>query len=88
MTEFIGLNPKCYSFNHIKQENMITNKKIKRLKKVIVKTEIKHDDYINTMKTNNQVKNNVIALRSFDPQIFTIKNEKLALNNFYDKTIE
>ena len=27
MTEFIGLNPKCYSFNHIKQGNMIKNKK-------------------------------------------------------------
>ncbi|MFM7980041.1 MAG: hypothetical protein ACKPKO_12065 [Candidatus Fonsibacter sp.] len=27
MTEFIGLNPTCYSFNHIKKENMITNKK-------------------------------------------------------------
>ncbi|MFM7983758.1 MAG: hypothetical protein ACKPKO_30985 [Candidatus Fonsibacter sp.] len=33
MTEFIGLNPTCYSFNHIKKENMITNKK--KLKRCI-----------------------------------------------------
>ena len=54
---------------------------------MVVKNEISHNDYINTMKTNNQVKKNVIALRSFDHQIYTIKNEKIALNSFYDKMI-
>ena len=45
MTEFIGLNPKCYSFNHIKKDNMITNKKkLKGVSKVVVNNEIKHDD--------------------------------------------
>ncbi|MFM7990514.1 MAG: hypothetical protein ACKPKO_65465 [Candidatus Fonsibacter sp.] len=54
---------------------------------MVVKNEISHNEYINTMKTNNQVKNNVISIRSFDHQIYTIKNEKIALNNFYDKMI-
>ena len=39
------------------------------------------------MTTNNQVKNNVIAIISFDHQIYTTKNEKIALNSFYDKMI-
>ncbi|MFM7978157.1 MAG: hypothetical protein ACKPKO_02480, partial [Candidatus Fonsibacter sp.] len=57
MPEFIGLNPKCYNFNHINEENMITyKKKLKGVSKVVVKNEIKHGDYINALKTNNQVK--------------------------------
>ncbi|MFM7983816.1 MAG: hypothetical protein ACKPKO_31275, partial [Candidatus Fonsibacter sp.] len=77
MTEFIGLNPKCYSFNHINNEKCSNKKKLKGISKVVVKNEISHNDYINTMKTNNQVKKNVVALRSFDHQIYTIKNEKI-----------
>ena len=64
---------------------MITNKKkLKGVSKVVVKHKIKHDDYINTMNTNKQVKKKVISIRSFDHQIYTIKNKKIALSSFYD----
>ncbi|MFM7986246.1 MAG: hypothetical protein ACKPKO_43730, partial [Candidatus Fonsibacter sp.] len=77
------MNPKFYSFNHIKNETCTTKKKLKGVSKVVVKNKIKHDDYINTMKTNNQANNNVIAIRSFDHQIYTINNEKNVSSNSF-----
>ena len=46
---------------------------------------IKRDDYINTMKTNEQMQNNVIAFRSNNHKIRTIRNYKIALSSFYYK---
>ena len=67
---------------------MIINKQnLKGVSNIVVKLDIKHDDYINSMSTNNQVKKNVIAIRSVDHQTYTIKHDKIGFNSFDNKMI-
>jgi len=85
ITDFIALNPKVYSINYIKK-NEITNKKtLKGISKTVVKNEITHDNYINVLKENTTIKKNVISIRSFSHQIYTYKQNKVALTSYYDK---
>ena len=88
MTEWIALNPKCYSFNYFKDvdNTIIKNKKTcKGVSKAIVKNEITYNDYLVTMKTNKPLKRNVVAIRSLKHQLYTIKTNKVALTSYYDK---
>ena len=90
MTEFIALNPKVYSINHQTlnefNEVKIKNKKtLKGVSKVVVKKEIKHDDYVNVIETNNALTKEVMSIRSFNHQLYTFKQQKIALTSFYDK---
>ena len=85
-TEFVALNPKCYSFNHLKKDTTIKHtKKSTGVSKSVVKHQITHDNYMDTMNKNEQVCRDVVSLRSKDHMIRTIKNAKSALNSFYDK---
>ena len=89
-TEFISLNPKVYSINHqtINEFNEIKVKKKKPLKevsKVVVKKEISHNDYVKTLQTNEIFKRDVTSIRSFNHQLYILKQSKIALTSFYDK---
>ena len=86
ITEFVALNPKCYSFNHLKKDDTLKNtKKAKGVSKNVVKYQITHDSYMDTMTNNEQLSRDVVSLRSNDHMIRTIKNPKIALSNFYNK---
>ena len=86
ITEFVALNPKCYSFKHLKKDDTLKNtKKATGVSKDVVNHQITHDNYMDTMKTNEQLRRAVVSLRSKDHMIRTIKNPKIALNSFYDK---
>jgi hypothetical protein len=91
MKEFIALNPKVYSVTHEKlneetQKIEIENKKtLKGVSKVVVKKEITHEAYVKVLEKDEKLKCYVTSLRSFNHQIYTVKSEKIALNNFYDK---
>jgi hypothetical protein len=86
MTEFIALNPKVYSIKHQQVDKTIKNKKtLKGVSKVVVKNEIKHGDYQDVLNTNKQISKKVMSIRSINQQIYTIKQNKIALTSFYDK---
>jgi hypothetical protein len=92
MTEFISLNPKVYSINHQTLDDAnkvkIKNKKtLKGVSKVVVKKEINHGHYVKVLETNEQEKRNVMTFRSYDHQVYTVKQPKIALTSFYDKMV-
>ena len=66
---------------------MKTNRKKTRkgVSKVVVKKEIKHGNYVTVIETNEIVKHEVVSIRSFNHQLYTFKQQQLALTLFYDK---
>ena len=89
--EFTALNPKVYSIIHEhfdKDENKIieTNtKKLKGVSKAVVKNQITHQDYVDVWKTNKSISKEVIGIRSLNHQLYTYKQDKVALTSYYDK---
>ena len=90
MTEVLALNPKIYSFNHQSKvefdEVEIKNKMVlKGVSKVVVKNEINHKDYVDVLETDEPVRRDVTSIRSFNHQVCTYKQNKVALTSHYDK---
>ena len=88
ITEFLALNPKVYSFKYY--DNLeglaVKNKKtLKGVSKVTVKNEITHDNYVNVLNTNKKEIRSVCSIRSFNHQLFTYVQDKVALTSWYDK---
>ena len=81
MKEFIALNPKVYSFESV-HENC---KKLKGVSKVVVKKEITHGDYNKVLETGESIKRDIVGIRSFEHQLYTVKTNKTALTAYYDK---
>ena len=81
MKEFTALNPKVYSFEGVNE----SSKKLKGVSKVVVKKEIQHNDYNNVLKTGQVIKKDVVGIRSFNHQLYTVKTNKTALTSYYDK---
>ena len=57
---FISVNPKVYYINHqtldeFNKVNIKNKKTLKGVSKVVVKKDIKHNDYVNVINTNKQV---------------------------------
>ena len=63
----------------------INKKKLKGVSKVVVKNDIKHEDYINGLNTNKSKKCNVVSIRSFNHELCTVLQNKTALTSYYDK---
>ena len=92
MTEFMSLNPKVYSIkyqtlNEFNQVQIKNKKTLKGVSKVVVKNEIKHDDYVHVLNTDEKVCRNVMSIGSFRHQIYSYSRTKVALTNFYDKMV-
>jgi hypothetical protein len=90
MKEFLALNPKVYSIIHQDQDKtgqiIDKNKKtMKGVSKAVVKKEITHKDYKHVIDTNNPLTKNITSIRSFNHQLYTYKQPKVALTSFYDK---
>jgi hypothetical protein len=60
-------------------------KTLKRRSKVVVKNEINHENYVNVLETNEKVCRTVNSIRSFNNELCTFKQNKVALTSFYDK---
>ena len=91
--ELICLAPKAYCGLHDEIVDKIkvvsTKKKIKGVNKIVVKKDIQFDDFkrvLNSTKIDpiKDVKE-LINIKSFNHEIFTVKSKKLALNCYYDK---
>ena len=52
-----------------------------------VKKEISHKDYQEVLQDNQPKTRSVTSIRSFNHQIFTDQQTKLALTSFYDKMV-
>jgi len=81
MKEFTASNPKVYSFEGVNE----CSQKLKGVSKVVVKKEIQHNDYNNVLKTGQVIKKDVVGIRSFNHQLYTVKTNKTALTSYYDK---
>ena len=62
-------------------------KTLKGASKVLVKNDIHHDHYATTLETNKIARRNATSIRSFNHQIYTHLQEKIALTNFYERLI-
>ena len=85
MKEFISLISKVYSFSYLSENELITKKTLKGVSKTVVKNEISYKDYVDVLETNNSVSKTVTGIRSFGHQLYTYKQDKIALTGYYDK---
>jgi hypothetical protein len=81
------INKKLITFNDIKPLDfeMKNKKTCKGVSKVVVDKEINNDDYKNVLNTNSILRKDVISIRSFNHEVFTTLENKVALTSFYDK---
>ena len=82
MVEFVGLRPKLYSFITLED---LEEKKCKGIKKSVVKNKITFNDYKNCLFNNSIVITEQYGIRSYDHQLYTEKQNKVALTPFDDK---
>ena len=90
--EFLALNPKVYSIvhdhydKHTKEviENYNT-KKVKGVSKAVVKTELTHNDFKTTLQSNKPIEKVVNRIASFNHNVYSYQNSKVALSAYYDK---
>ena len=75
--EFIGLRAKMYSIKMAVTNNEI--KKAKGVPKVVVKKDLKHEDYRRALMENHQTNAKFAAIRSKDHQLRLLELEKKAL---------
>jgi hypothetical protein len=78
---YISLCPKIYSFELFEK----TVKKIKGVKKNIVKKEIQFQDFYKCLFEDLSLAKDQLLFKSIKHEIYTIKQNKRALNNFCDK---
>jgi len=88
--EVIATNPKSYSVIHQsldEQQNIIeeNTKKLKGVSKSVVKKEICHQDFVNTVNTNISLKRDVYSIKSTNHKVHTVVQNKIAITSFYDK---
>ena len=85
ITEFVGLRAKMYSFKTEEYES----KKAKGIKKLVVKKDLKFDDYKRSLfgstKTDIQQTTKFNTIRSYKHEVYTIEQSKIGLCSFDDK---
>ena len=80
--KFIGLRPKCYA---IKMVNGSEVKKAKGVKKDIIRKDISFEDYERALMGQTPITRQQQIIRSFNQQLYTIEQERIALSTNDDK---
>ena len=80
--EFIGLRSKMYTY--LKDNNQV-DKKAKGIKKIVIKKDIKHQDYKDTLFNKKQIHNKMNTIRSINHQLSSYNINKVSLSCFDDK---
>ena len=52
---------------------------------MVLKKEITHKDFVDVLETGKSISKDVISIRSFDHQLYTVKQKKVVLTSWYDK---
>jgi hypothetical protein len=84
--EFISLCSKSYSYTYKDKIDIKNVKKLKGVSKATLKNNIKHDDYKDVLHLGKTISKPVVSIRSMKHQLYTIEQEKMCLNNWYDKS--
>ena len=82
ITEFIGLRSKMYSCI---KENQQVGKTAKGIKKNIIKNELKHINYKETLFDNKQLYHQMKTIRSQNHQLASYELNKVSLSCYDDK---
>ena len=82
ITEFIGLKSKMYSNG---KDNEKGGRTAKGIKKNVIKNNIKHEDYKNTLINNEQMHHKMKTIRSQRHQLGSYEINKVSLSCFDDK---
>ena len=82
INEFIGLRSKMYSYI---KDNQKGGKTAKGIKKNVIKNNIKHEDYKNTLFNNQQMRHRMKTIRSKNHKLGSYEINKVSLSCFDDK---
>ena len=82
ITEFVSLKSKMYSYV---KDNEKDGKTAKSIKKNVIKNNIKHEDYKNTLINNEQMHHKIKTIRSQKHQLGSYEITKVSLSCFDDK---
>ena len=82
ITEFIGLKSKMYSYV---KDNEKGGRTAKGIKKNVIKIDIRHEDYKNTLINNEQMHHKMKTIRSQRHQLGSYEINKVSLSCFNDK---
>lgn len=82
ITKFVGLRSKMYCYIKESGEN---NKTANRIKKIVIKQDLKHEDYKNTLFNSEQMYHKMKTIRSNRHQPGSHERNKVSLSCFNDK---
>ena len=82
ITEFVGLKSKMYSYTKLNNKEVKTAKGNRRC---VVKKDIKHEDYKNTLFNKMQMHHKMKTIRSDKHQLGSYEINKVSLSCFDDK---
>ena len=82
IVEFVGLQSKMYSYI---TDNNKGDKKAKVVNKNVVKKDVRHDDYRNTLFDNNQMHHKMKTIRNNNHILRSYEINKILLSCFDDK---
>ena len=82
ITEFVGLRSKMYSYV---KDNNNGGKTAKGIKKVVIKKDISHDNYKETLFNNKQIYHKMKTIRSQNHHLSSYEINKVSLSCFDDK---
>lgn len=85
MKQFVALRPKLYSYIYDKDNKQINEKRCKGINRTVVKKEIFHQHYINTLLNSSSMKHTMYGLRSDHHIMYCDKITKTSLSAFDDK---
>ena len=80
--EFVGLRSKMYSYI---KDNQTGGKTAKGIKKNVIKNDIKHENYKQTLLENKQMYHKMKTIRSKNHQLGSYEINKVSLSCFDDK---
>lgn len=83
IVEAVSIKAKCYDF--VTNSDNACHKKLKGVKKYVVKQDITHEDYVKCVEQQQTKSVTQKSLRSYNHEVYTIQQEKLALTSFNDK---
>ncbi len=86
MIDFLGLNPKCYSFRFQKKDLSFDEfKKSEVVSFATVAKTLPFKAYKKRLDEGNTTSRVTTHIGSFNQQLFSFDTHKIALNSFYDK---
>lgn len=85
LVEFVGLRAKCYAVRALDAKSNNIIKRAKGVKKCVVNRNIQFEDYINCIEQNCELKREQNTIRSIKHNVYSICQNKVALNPSDDK---